>query len=194
MIRISPIRELTKNEIKSFWSKVAITANREKCWEWQAGKYQDGYGMFDVDNPKKAHRVAYTLFFKQDISNILCLHKCDNPSCVNPNHLFLGTQQDNIDDKKRKGREAKGKTHWANTNPELFKKVHGGWLKKLKDNPHLVARGEKSGTSKLTSDQVLEIRQIHQDGLLSQTEIGKKFGVDRTCIGLIVRRKNWKHI
>lgn len=74
------------------------------CWEWLATKNQDGYGrvkQFGV--LKSAHRVSYELY-KGPLNGLQVLHKCDNPSCVNPDHLFLGSIQDNATDKKLKGR------------------------------------------------------------------------------------------
>lgn len=75
------------------------------CWEWVAVKNQDGYGNFKFQGIMvKAHRISYQIF-NGDIYNNLCvLHTCDNPGCVNPAHLYLGTQQDNADDRETKGR------------------------------------------------------------------------------------------
>lgn len=78
------------------------------CWIWIGSKDKDGYGRIcGRTNYKhwnmKAHRVSYEYFIGQ-INGLQVLHKCDNPSCINPNHLFLGTQQENIADMMRKGR------------------------------------------------------------------------------------------
>jgi DNA-binding CsgD family transcriptional regulator len=100
--------------IDRFWEKVVKTPNG--CWEWTAYKNKKGYGYFSVDgNAITAHRFSY-LHFNGEISEGLhVLHKCDNPSCVNPEHLFLGTNQDNVNDKVSKNRHPKGKTHVFST-------------------------------------------------------------------------------
>ena len=85
-----------------FWSKVVDTGY---CWEWQARKTVDGYGVFRL--PKStilSHRVAYQIINGVIDPTLQVLHKCDNPCCVCPDHLFTGTHADNMKDKQRKGR------------------------------------------------------------------------------------------
>lgn len=85
-----------------FWSYVQKT---DKCWIWTGHRYKDGYGQFKFNRKTNyAHRVSY-LFCKGELGNLWVLHDCDTPLCVNPDHLFLGTQQDNVDDMIRKGRK-----------------------------------------------------------------------------------------
>ena len=90
-----------------FWSKVNIT-NLLDCWEWTASKDSCGYGTF-IYNKKfiSSNRMAYILVYGNIPINMHVLHKCDNPTCCNPAHLFLGTHQDNMIDRNRKGRCAK---------------------------------------------------------------------------------------
>jgi hypothetical protein len=79
------------------------------CWIWQKGKDKDGYGQFSFKNRNyKAHRVAYRLYVGPIPKGMQVLHKCDNTSCVNPKHLFLGTNDDNTVDMVQKDRQAKG--------------------------------------------------------------------------------------
>lgn len=92
-------------------------------------------------------------------------HHCDNPSCVNPNHLFLGTPQDNMDDKMKKGRH-----RW---NPPI---LHG------EDNPH----------SQLTWDDVNQIRLLYATEKHTLQELGDRFGVSKTNIGYIVKWQRWR--
>ncbi len=94
---------------KRFWSKVDIK-NIDKCWEWQGARQSHNYGSVTRGNGTSAlaHRVAYTLTFGEIPVGLCVLHKCDNRKCVNPNHLFLGTIQDNNRDKCAKNRQSKG--------------------------------------------------------------------------------------
>lgn len=85
-----------------FFSKVLKT---ETCWVWQANKLPTGYGLFRIgDSMQRAHRVAYRLTYGSFPEKLQVLHKCDNPSCVRPDHLWLGTNTDNVRDKVLKGR------------------------------------------------------------------------------------------
>lgn len=78
------------------------------CWEWKATKNDGGYGLFWFGGwMQKAHRVSYILHRGTIPSNLHVLHRCDNRSCVNPDHLFLGTNSDNVADKVLKGRQAR---------------------------------------------------------------------------------------
>jgi hypothetical protein len=97
-----------------FWSKVNIKSENE-CWEWIKFKNKKGYGLFGLNAiPEGAHRVSWR-FTYGDIPESLCvLHKCDNPACCNPAHLFLGTNQDNVNDRVAKNRSSdlRGSKHY----------------------------------------------------------------------------------
>lgn len=77
------------------------------CWEWSACKTKDGYGQFRFHKQMQlAHRIAYHLYVGEIPVGMCVCHRCDNPSCVNPVHLFLGTHIDNMLDRDNKGRDA----------------------------------------------------------------------------------------
>lgn len=88
------------------FEKCFIKGNENQCWEWQRAKIGVGYGQFEIQGRCfRAHRLSYELYVaKIERSDLCVLHKCDNPGCVNPNHLFLGTADDNYRDMVAKGR------------------------------------------------------------------------------------------
>lgn len=107
-----------------FWEKVVLIPFHE-CWEW-VGSSLRGYGQMFVNGKQmKAHRWSYKFFNNQDPGDLYVCHRCDNPSCVNPRHLFLGTQSDNIKDCYEKGRRLK-KTSCPNGH--LFSKNNITWV------------------------------------------------------------------
>lgn len=88
-----------------FWPKVAITSDLTDCWEWTAAKDYDGYGIIQIaGRAARAHIYAYTREHGLVPKGMLVCHACDNPSCVNSEHLFLGTPKDNMVDRDTKGR------------------------------------------------------------------------------------------
>ena len=152
-----------EKELERFWKKVDI-AGLDDCWEWTATKDSDGYGRFRLRGKRTpAHRFAWRIARGMEtVPEGLCVcHQCDNPGCVNPAHLFLGTQKENIQDSARKGRMA-----------------HGRYP------------GEKNGQHKLKEGDVRDIRSRYADGV-SQYILAREYGVGRTTVGFVVRRETW---
>lgn len=82
------------------------------CWIWCGGDFSYGYGAFSYNNQNRpAHRISWFLYRGEIPKGMMVCHRCDQPLCVNPEHLFLGTQRDNMADKVRKGRQARGESH-----------------------------------------------------------------------------------
>lgn len=88
----------------NFWPKVDVRSENE-CWNWKAGLNNKSYGAYNCYGTcHQAHRVAYVICVGEIPDDLKVLHKCDNPKCVNPKHLFLGTQAINVSDMNLKGR------------------------------------------------------------------------------------------
>lgn len=159
----------SKNYIDKFWSKVSI-GRKDDCWRWLAHIGKDGYGVFSVYSKLlKAHRFSWLITnTEKDIPEGLCIcHKCDNRFCVNPNHLFLGTYVDNMQDMIKKGRQSVGMCHG----------------KKL--------RGEKNGKVKLTQIQVDEMRKIAKTEKITQHELAEMYNISETQVSNILSGKRW---
>ena len=138
----------------------------DECWEWTAHCIRDGYGRVLWDGKMAlAHRVSYTLFVGSIPEDMCVCHHCDNPPCVNPQHLFLGTRKENMQDMAAKGR-AGGCPQPGETNPQAVLKEH----------------------------QVLLIRKMYATKLWTQKAIASQFNVSFQLISLIVNRKIWSHI
>ena len=156
-IRRDNIYPLDAKTERRFWSKVN-KRGEDECWPWTAsvGDKNKGYGqLFFTGRMHVASRVSWVIANNRKIppEHEIC-HKCDNPICVNPSHLFLGTRKDNVLDAAKKGRM---------------------W-------------------SKLTRDEVVEIKKRLAAGGESQTAIGRDYGVSQQAISAIASGKNYHYI
>lgn len=134
------------------------------CWIWTQDVYNYGYGKLSVGKGKqrRAHRVMYELTCGEIPKGMNVLHKCDNPRCVNPEHLFLGTQQDNVND--------------------MMKKKRGGYK---------TFYGENHGNAKLTWEQVDKMRELWQLKQHSQFQLADMYGITQQVVSKVVNYKAW---
>jgi hypothetical protein len=176
-----------------FWEKVDKKGS-EECWEWKAGISGSGYGTFWLDGKSfRTNRVSYELFYGKIPPDMFICHHCDNPKCVNPTHLFLGTNSDNMMDAVKKGKllGGRGDRNGSHTHPE---RVARGDKSSARLHPESVPRGESHHWARLDDDKVKEIRQLYANGTISQQRLAIKFGVTQSAIWAIVNKKTWRHI
>jgi hypothetical protein len=148
-------------------SSLATRTDHENCWNWPYGCNPKGYGSVCIGKSRceTTHRTTYRLTHGSIPDDLWVLHKCDNRKCFNPSHLFLGTNQDNIDDMVAKGRG------------------NGGQLRPTNGNHW----------RKVSPEEVREIRHLHTEGT-SRNELAKRFPIGASNMWCIIRRKTWKHI
>lgn len=205
-VLLAPVPSADVVLVARFRARVRVSS---ECWEWTGGRYWDGYGhLRHMGRSLKAHRVAWELFCGPIPAGLSVLHRCDNPPCVRPDHLWLGTQSDNIKDMVNKGRNVapKGERHMSRTHPERIARGerHGthtrpasrsyGLRNGAFTHPESRARGERNGASKLTEAAVREIRALLAQGTATKTSIATLFGVDRTSIARIARQETWSEV
>lgn len=161
--------EFTPKQVARFWARVDQSG---ECWEWIAYRNHDGYGRLVIgsrtDGTRRlamAHRVAWEIAKGPIPDELRVLHRCDNPPCCRPEHLFLGTQADNIADCRQKGRTIVG-----------------------------YLRGEKHGRAKLTDDQALWVRRRYADGDVTQLQLANLLGVAEATVHRIVLGRGWRHL
>lgn len=163
----------------AWWLNGKLRESESGCWEWAGQSMKAGYGRIDLKNypdwPQSVvlvHRVVYQLCVGPVPDGMVVCHRCDNPPCCRPDHLFLGTNSDNIADKISKGRQAAGQSV-------------------RKNHEHL--RGEVIVTAKLTAEQVMEIRRREAAGEHPDS-IAADHGTSRDYVVAIARGDCWTHL
>ena len=145
-----------QERFEKFFSKA------DGCWEWAAYKTKQGYGRFRHGGEKVyAHRIAWEIYVGEIPAGMCVCHHCDNPSCVNPAHLFIGTHTDNMRDCANKGR-----------------------------NYTESQAGENNNNAKLTYEQVVAIRAMRRDGVKNAV-LAKEFGVSKSTVSSITQHHIW---
>ena len=160
---------MNKQQLRTarFWQRV-VKANG--CWLWTGPPNNSGYGSAVSPITGKvtsAHRISYELLIRIIPTGLLACHKCDNRLCVNPSHLFIGTQKDNVDDCRRKGRFATG----------------------CKLN-HPCQKGELNYGAKLTLHKARLIRVMHSCGV-SQREIARQLDIPFGNVWNVLHNRSW---
>lgn len=152
-----------KSIVERFWPKVNKS---DGCWNWLGAKKSNGYGQINaIQKYMMAHRVSWILNNGPIPAGSNVLHKCDNRLCVNPDHLFLGTQRDNLLDALKKGRVTRYHPRY----------------------------GEDNGISKLTVKKVHEMRRLNSLGMPFR-ELAKMFFVSKTAATNACKGVTWKHV
>lgn len=150
-------------DLERFWEKVEIVGV-DDCWEWQGHKNPRGYGHFSIKHQMvKAHRYSWTIQNGEIPAGMVICHRCDNPPCVNPNHLFMATQEDNVHDMENKGRRVT-----------------------------VVKHGEESTNAKLNKALVIEMRQKYETGKYSFRELGIIYGIHKSTAHSIVKGDRYR--
>lgn len=164
---------MTRRKIDVEERFLKYTQKTESCWLWTAYKDAKGYGHLQVGRKfERAYRVSWMLYRGAIPDGVCVCHTCDNPACVNPDHLWLGTKSQNALDMHTKGRQYKG--------PYPPKHTSG-------------TRGEQHPNAKLTAEKVRAIRDEATQGF-SYRQLAEKYGVTVPNIGYIIRRKAWRHV
>jgi hypothetical protein len=159
-----------KPAIEAFYEKIRIIPNG--CWEWTGSKTPKGYGQTRLWRvTQAAHRCSYLFHIGPIPSGMLVCHKCDNPGCVRPDHLFIGTAEDNTSDMFAKHREGCR---------------HGCFVKKLKHNDAVEIRRQYDMAPFISTRRGV----IKAPGTLAQ--IAHQFGITSALVGAIGRGISWK--
>lgn len=154
------------------------------CWVWTAWRDRHGYGHIFRGGHRhagsvRAHRFSWELHYGAIPNGLHVLHHCDNPPCVRPDHLWLGTQRDNNEDRHNKGRSRGGSrpvVTWQQQHPER------------------ILRGVQIATAKLTDARVLEMRRRYAAGGVSYKTLARENGISKATCAEILTGKIWRHV
>jgi hypothetical protein len=168
----------------TFWRHATPEA-LSGCWLWHGALSQDGYGKWGMPT-RRAHRVAYERVNGPIGSGLLVCHSCDVRTCVNPDHLWLGTPKQNTHDAIRKGRI--GTVDFCPPGRRARGERHGS-----KRHPERICRGERVRQAKVDAEQVRKLRALHSAGA-SASSLAPLFGLGKSATLSIINRKTWRHV
>lgn len=164
--------QLSEKAADRFWAKVQKT---DGCWSWTGAQFRRGYGAFQLGgSTRKAHRIAYELEHGPIPAGLYVCHRCDNPSCVRPDHLFLGTAADNNTDRSQKGRTKPGR------NTGGYKLVPGA------------NAGERNPRAKMTWQSVSDLRHRYASGHELLKDLAREYGIAFSTADKIVCHETWR--
>ena len=198
-----------KHWTELFWPKVE-RKGQDECWPWLAARHKNGYGAlnchYERGTGNYAHRASWVIHNGDIPNGMWVLHKCDNPPCVNPGHLWLGTHLENMADMSNKGRSLSGERHLSRTHPERVprgdkhyrrlnpEKGPRGDTHRSRTRPDSIQRGEQCSIAKLTEAQVRDIRLSVASGKRVAHIANDYPQVSKDYLYSIVHMRAWKHV
>jgi len=213
--------ELSEKDIKKFLSKFTIGED-DDCWNWNGRLDNGGYGKLSASTPKHttlmAHRVSYTLYVGNIMDGMIIMHMCDNPRCVNPKHLMMGTQKENIEDcvnKNRRSPQDGSNNNSAKLTEDEVKQILKLYIEESM-NAEVIAekyrvgrktvfrivngdywggvegqRVKKYRNIKLDIEKARTIRKLYSEGV-TQKELSLIYSVDDCTIYNVIANRRWK--
>lgn len=181
---------------RTFWKRVDKASSPRGCWLWTGDKTNLGYGLFRWDGRKQgAHRVSWMLTRGDIPEGLEVCHNCpggDNPSCVNPDHLWLGTHAQNMADKEAKGRGVYPTGERNGSRKRFLQSFDPNDPKHLPSTSPYSNPGERSALSKVTAAQVADIRARYAEGNITQRELATEHGLSQPQVSAIITFRSWK--